>query len=84
VAVEAATCLAALSDHAGAVKDRLEAGHFAATPEKVALNPVQEAAGELEGLFRCLRIGTRTLGSARVCVGGGAQLAGEDRASVTI
>ncbi|KAI8463295.1 MAG: hypothetical protein J3K34DRAFT_475344 [Monoraphidium minutum] len=49
VAVEAAVALAALSDHAGAVKDRLEAGHFAATPEKVALNPVQEAVGELEG-----------------------------------
>jgi hypothetical protein len=33
------------------VKDRLEAGHFAATAEKVALNPVQEEVGELEGIF---------------------------------
>ncbi|KAI8462585.1 MAG: hypothetical protein J3K34DRAFT_178828 [Monoraphidium minutum] len=54
VVVEAANCLAALSDHAGVVTDRLEAGHFAATPEKVALNPVQEEVGELEGVFSAL------------------------------
>lgn len=52
VSLEAANALAALSDHAGAVKDRLEAGFFAATAEKVALNPVQEAVGALDGVFR--------------------------------
>lgn len=54
VSVEAANALAALSDHSGAAIDRLEAGHFAATPEKVPLNPVQGAVGELDGVFSVL------------------------------
>ncbi len=51
VAVEAATCLAAVADHSGSAVDKVEAGHFAATPAKMSLNPVQEAVGEMEGVF---------------------------------
>ncbi|KIZ04687.1 hypothetical protein MNEG_3274 [Monoraphidium neglectum] len=74
VVVEAANSLAALSDHAGVVKDRLEAGHFAATAEKVALNPVQEEVGELEGIFGVL-VNLRFSESEPVAVAGTEALA---------
>jgi len=55
VTVEAANALAAMADHSGAALDKLEAGHFAATPEKVSLNPVQEEVGEMDGVFGCVQ-----------------------------
>jgi len=54
VQIAAAAALAAVSDHAASVRDRLGQGHFLSTPEKVALNPVQAAVGEVEGVFRVL------------------------------
>jgi hypothetical protein len=51
VTVAAASALAALSDHSGSVRDRVGSAHFGSTPEKVSLNPVQDDAGEMEGVF---------------------------------
>ena len=53
VVVAAAAAVAAVADHAGVVRDRLEAGHFVATPERVPLNPVQGDMGAVDGLIRC-------------------------------
>ncbi len=44
------------------MRDRLESGHFLATPERVPFNPVQDAAGDLEGVFRWVVVGWRKRG----------------------
>lgn len=49
---EAASCLAALADHSGAVTEKIGAGHFVATAEKAPLNPVQELVGDADGIFK--------------------------------
>lgn len=57
VRLAAAGALRGLAAHSAPALDRLDVGRttgYAATPEKVALNPVQEAVSELDGVFNLL------------------------------
>eukprot|EP00879_Flechtneria_rotunda_P003385 GHRR01003613.1.p1 GENE.GHRR01003613.1~~GHRR01003613.1.p1 ORF type:complete len:380 (+),score=142.31 GHRR01003613.1:163-1302(+) len=57
VRVEAAKALTLLAKHSTSAMQRLDVGRttgFSQTPEKVALNPVQESVTELDGVFSVL------------------------------